>query len=164
MRKRTILALLVVLMTLAMMGLLVGCGDHGGESGGTGGSGDTDDIVAISTSSYAAAGGLIEITNYKVVFKQDPDEWIALSDEKKEELVRRGYDQALTRIATDGVSNYSITGMTSPTKVEEGDPDPNTAQLAFMLSLEEGTLNICAGVDGTQPIYTAHVPIEPSAS
>jgi hypothetical protein len=162
MRKKAAIALLAVLMMLAIMGLLVGCGDQGGDN--TGGGDDTGDIVSISTSSYAAGGGLIEITNYRVVFRQDPDEWIAFSDAKREELVRMGYDRALAQIATDGVSNYSITGMTSPAKVAEGDPDPNTAQLAFILNHEEGTLNICAGVEGTQPIYTAHVPIEPPTS
>jgi hypothetical protein len=149
-------------MALAMMGLLAGCGDN--ENGDAGIDGDTSDIVTIETSRMSAGGGLIEITNYQVIFRQDPDEWNALSDAKREDLVKEGYDRALTQIATDSVSNYTIAGMTSPAKVAEGDPDQNTAQLAFMLNLEQGTLMVCTGMDGTQPLYSAHIPIGSSES
>jgi hypothetical protein len=152
MYKKIGMALFAVLLSFTMMDLLVGCEEKEGTPGA-----ETSDILRIEAF-HQTVNDIIDMTNYVVVYKHTPDEWIALSDAERERLAKTGYDQAVEQIRADAVSNYSIRGTTTP--VEDAEENLTTQQ-TFILDIEANVLKICAGVDDTnRPIFSAEVPVE----
>jgi hypothetical protein len=154
MYKKTGIALFAVLLSFAMMGLLVGCGE---KEDGSGTAAISPDIVEIATS-HQTVNDIIDMTNYQVVFKYTSEEWIALSDAERERLAKSGYDEAVEQIRADAVSNYNIRGTTTPVEDAEGNL---TTQQTFFLDIEASVLKICAGADDAKkPIVSAEIPVE----
>jgi hypothetical protein len=153
MYRKVGVALFTVLVSMIVAGLLVGCGG----TSDTPGAGATSDIVRIEAS-HQTVNDVIDMTNYTVVFKHTPEEWIALSDAERERLARAGFDQAAEQIRTDTVSNYSVRGVTTPVEDAEGNLN---SQQTFILNVETNVLMICAGADDAKkPIISAEVPVE----
>jgi hypothetical protein len=152
MYKKAGMALFTVLLSLVMAGLLGACGDKENTLGA-----ENSDIVKIEAF-HQTLNDVIDMTNYQVVFKHTPEEWIALSDAEKERLAKDGYDKAVEQIRADAVSNYNIHGTTTPVEDAEGNL---TTQQAFILDIEASVLKICSGVDDAKkPIFSAEVPVE----
>jgi hypothetical protein len=154
MYKKAGMALFAMLLSFAVTGLLVGCEEKDDTPGAP-----TSDIVEISAS-HQTVNDIIDMTNYQVVFKHTPEEWIALSDAERERLVKLGYDKVVEQIRADGVSNYNIYGTTAPVEDAEGNL---TTQRTFFLNIETSVLNICKGVEADnpkKPAVSAEVPVE----
>jgi hypothetical protein len=154
MYKKVGMALFAVLVSFAMTGLLVGCGEKDNTPGAP-----TSDIVEIAAS-HQTVNDVIDMTNYTVVFKHTPEEWVALSDAERERIAKAGYDQAVEQIRADAVSNYSVRGTTTPVEDAEGNL---TTQQAFILDVEASVLKICKGVEADnakKPVISAEVPVE----
>ncbi|MDR0347030.1 MAG: hypothetical protein LBH56_01470 [Coriobacteriales bacterium] len=161
MRKKILVLLLTALTLFALAGTLVACGNEGTDTPPA----DENlnpreaelvplEIVKVNTTQQTVANA-IEMTNFQVVFKHSPEEWNALSSERKRELAQGAYDKMIEWINADGISNFHIQGVSSYDK-DAGE----TAQMAFFMSYDESLLKIYTGTDGTgKGIVTDELPI-----
>jgi hypothetical protein len=116
-------------------------------------------IESITTSKQLS--NEVPITNYRVNYKQTPEEWQALSTEDKTKLAQLGFDKVLEQIAASGTSNFSITGMTASGTDAEGNlVEP---QSTMFLNRDQGVLRVHSGMDAENPnlpAVVAEIPIE----
>jgi hypothetical protein len=148
MYKKLIATLAVALLSFTLVGILSGCDRNS--------SGASSDILDIQASKQTSEQ--VEITNYSVIFKQNADEWNALSAEKREELVKAGYDQAMTKIEENETTNYNILGKASP--VEDAEGNTGGSPLVFILDHEKSVLVVYeATSEPGAPPTLAELPI-----
>jgi ABC-type oligopeptide transport system substrate-binding subunit len=96
--KKTIAVLFAAALSLALLGLLAGCG-VGANS-----------IDRVTTQSQESNG--VRYINYTVHFKENVD-WASLSQSDREKLAKTAFDEAQKKIAEDEVFNYNISGATA---------------------------------------------------
>jgi ABC-type oligopeptide transport system substrate-binding subunit len=96
--KKIVAALLAVVLSFAMLGLLSACGASASS------------IDRITTQSQESNG--VKYINYYVHFKENVD-WASLSQSDREKLAKVGFDEAQKKIAEDEVFNYNISGTTA---------------------------------------------------
>jgi hypothetical protein len=132
--KKALRIIVAALLSVSVMPMLFGCPSDGTTSPSA--------VREIMTTK--ATAGNVAITNYQVVYNYSPSEYRALSVTEMENLAKTGYDQAVEKIKADGVSNFTIYGMTAS--------DPNLesnskSQMMFMLDHETSELVIYGDTD-----------------
>ena len=132
--KKALRVIVAAVLSVSVMPMLFGC-----PSDGTTSESAIREIVKTTSTS-----GNIVITNYQVVYNYSPSEYKALSVTEKENLAKTGYDQVVEKIKTDGVSNFTIYGMTASDPNMEGN---SKSQLMFMLDHETSELAIYGDSD-----------------
>jgi hypothetical protein len=151
MRKKVLTATIVALVSgvlLGLLGMLSACGVATEAS-----------IESITVSRQVS--NEIPITNYRVNYKQTPEEWQALSTDDKAKLAKLGFEKVLEQVEADGTSNFNATGMTASGTDAEG--NLMAPQSTMFLSREQGILLVYSGVDPENPnlpVAVTEIPVE----